>query len=85
MEVRIAVWHSDNVLRVPAGALYREGSEWKTYVHADGKAKVVTVQTDHTDGKLTEVISGLDAGDQVLMHPPDSVKEGTEVVERKQR
>lgn len=82
VEVRVAVWHSDNLLLVPSGALYREGSEWKTFLYDNGKAKVVTVQTGHTDGKETEVISGLKDGDKVLMHPPDSVKEGVAVKER---
>jgi hypothetical protein len=29
------------------------------------------------------VISGLEAGDEVLLHPPDTVKDGTPVVKRK--
>lgn len=82
VEVRVAVWHSDNLLLVPSGALYREGSEWKTFLFDNGKAKVVSVQTGHTDGKLTEVIGGLKEGDRVLMHPPDSVKDGVGVKER---
>lgn len=82
VEVRVAVWHSDDVLLVPAGALFREGSEWKTFLLENGKAKAVTVKAGHTDGKMTEVLEGLKGGDQVLMHPPDSVKDGTEVVQR---
>ncbi len=82
VEVRVAVWHSDDTLLVPAGALFREGSEWKTFVYDKDKAKVVTVKAGRTDGKLTEVIEGLKAGDEVLMHPPDSVADGTEVVKR---
>lgn len=84
VEVRVAVWHSDDVLRVPAGALFREGSEWKSFLFEKGKARAVTVKAGHTDGKMTEVLEGLKAGDQVLMHPPDSVKDGVEVVEREE-
>lgn len=82
VEVRVAIWHSDDVLLVPAGALYREGSEWKTFLFDHGTARVVTVQTGRTDGRRTEVTGGLKLGDQVLMHPPDSVKEGVAVQER---
>lgn len=82
VEVRVAVWHSDDTLLVPAGALFREGSEWKSFVYSNDKAKAVTVKAGHTDGKLTEVLEGLKLNDEVLMHPPDNVKDGTEVVKR---
>lgn len=82
VEVRVAVWHADDVLVVPSGALFREGSEWKTYVYQNGVAKVVTLQAGHSDGRSTEVLSGLKAGDKVLLHPPDTVTDGTAVVER---
>lgn len=86
VEVRVAVWHSDDTLLVPSGALFREGSEWKTFLHDKDKkkAKAITVKAGHTDGRLTEVIDGLKAGDEVLMHPPDNVKDGTQVVKREE-
>ena len=82
VEVRVAVWHSDEVLVVPAGALFREGNVWKTYIYQDGKARLVSIEAGHTDGRLTEVTSGLNAGDKVLLHPPDTVKDGSSVRER---
>lgn len=82
VEVRVAVWHSDAALLAPAGALFREGSEWKTFLYDAGKAKAVVVQAGRTDGKLTEVLGGLKAGDEVLLHPPDTVRDGTSVVKR---
>lgn len=83
VEVRVAVWHSDDALVVPAGALFREGNQWKTFVFRDGKAQSVTLEAGKTDGHFTEVISGLTAGDEVLLHPPDTVKDGTLVTKRK--
>lgn len=82
VEVRVAVWHSDETLLVPAGALFREGSDWKTYLLDNGKARAVTVEAGRSDGKLTQVLGGLKNGDEVLLHPPDSVKDGSEVVKR---
>lgn len=82
VEVRVAVWHSDDTLLVPAGALFREGSEWKTFVFDAGSAKAVVVKAGRTDGKLTQVLAGLKKGDEVLMHPPDTVRDGTSVVKR---
>lgn len=83
VEVRVAVWHSDNALVVPAGALFREGNLWKTFVFRDGKAQSITLEAGKTDGHFTEVVSGLAEGDEVLLHPPDTVKDGTPVTKRK--
>lgn len=84
VEVRIATWHSDDVLAVPAGALFRQGDTWKTFVLRDGSAVLTTVDAGHSDGRRTEVLSGLQAGDEVLLHPPDTVKDGSEVVVREE-
>jgi HlyD family secretion protein len=82
VEVRVAVWHADDVLAVPAGALFREGNAWKTYVYQNGRARLTEVEAGHSDGRFTEVLSGLKAGDKVLLHPPDTVGDGTRVRER---
>jgi HlyD family secretion protein len=82
VEVRVAVWHHDDVLLVPSGALFREGSAWMTFVHDNGEAKKVPLEAGHSDGRMTEVLSGLEPGAQVLMHPPDTVKDGVAVKAR---
>jgi HlyD family secretion protein len=79
VEVRVAVWHSDEVLVVPAGALFREGNSWKTFAYREGRARLTGIEAGHSDGRFTEVISGLQPGDKVLLHPPDTVKDGTAV------
>ena len=82
VEVRVAVWHSDEVLVVPAGAMFREGNLWKTYTLRDGVAKLTSLKVGNSDGRSTEVLSGLEAGDEVLMHPPDNVSDGSRVIKR---
>lgn len=82
VEVRVAVWHGTDVLLVPAGALFREGSEWKTFVFDGGIARKKPLETGHSDGRMTEVLKGLDAGTEVLLHPPDTVNDGSAVRKR---
>lgn len=82
VEVRVAIWHRDDVLLVPSGALFREGSAWMTFVFADGVAKKVALEAGHNDGRMTEVLKGLDTGTRVLLHPPDTVKDGVAVKPR---
>jgi HlyD family secretion protein len=83
VEVRVAIWHRDEVQVVPAGALFREGNVWKTFVFRDGKALATTVTAGRSDGRLTEVLAGLEVGTEVLLHPPDAVKDGTRVTRRR--
>jgi HlyD family secretion protein len=82
VEVRVAVWHSDQVMVVPSGGLFREGNAWKTFIYQNGRAHIATLEAGRSDGHLTEVLSGLHPGDKVLLHPPDTVKDGTPVIER---
>ena len=82
VEVRVEVWHADSVPTVPSGALFREGNAWKTYIYQNGTARLTSLEAGHSDGTLTEIISGLKPGDKVLLHPPDVVKDGSSVKER---
>lgn len=80
VEVRVAVWHSDEVLLIPGGALFREGMEWMTFVKKDDHALKTKVQVGRTDGKMSQVLGGIEEGTEVLMHPPDSVVDGAEIM-----
>ncbi len=82
VEVRVAIWHADDVLVVQSGALFREDNAWKTFIYRDGKASLTAIEAGHSDGRLTEVLSGLRPGDKVLLHPPDVVKDGSDVREK---
>ncbi len=79
VEVRVAVWQGHDVIQVPTGALFREGSAWITYLFDNGKARKIPVTTGHASGRSTEVVSGLQVGQQVLLHPPDTVTDGSAV------
>ncbi|NJR42030.1 MAG: HlyD family efflux transporter periplasmic adaptor subunit, partial [Akkermansiaceae bacterium] len=82
VEVRVATWHSDDALVIPAGSLFREGNLWKTYVFKNDVAKLTTIEAGRSDGRFTQVLSGIPAGEEVLLHPPDTVKDGASVTRR---
>jgi HlyD family secretion protein len=82
VEARVAVWHADDVLTIPAGALFRQGNTWKTFIYQNGRARLTEVEAGHSDGHFTEVLSGLQPGENVLLHPPDTVGDGSPVRER---
>ncbi|MBI5182001.1 MAG: hypothetical protein HZA06_03690 [Nitrospirae bacterium] len=44
-----------------------------------GTGKSTLIKDAFPDGLVAEVISGLSEGEEVIMHPDDSIKEGTSV------
>jgi HlyD family secretion protein len=82
VEARIVTWKDDNILQVPTGALFRRGGDWMTFVYEGGKARQVKVEIAHNNGVAAEVRSGLKEGQEVLVHPPDAVLEGSSVKPR---
>ncbi|MGC1479901.1 MAG: HlyD family efflux transporter periplasmic adaptor subunit [Chthoniobacterales bacterium] len=79
VEARITTWSDEDVLKVPVGALFRRGNEWMTFVIDGGEAVETPVEIGHNDGIDAEVLSGLEAGTRVILHPPDSVADGARV------
>lgn len=82
VEARIVTWTGDNVLQVPTGALFRRGNEWMTFAVEGGRAKLTKVGVAHTNGISAEVTSGLTEGQKVVLHPPDTVRDGVAVKPR---
>jgi HlyD family secretion protein len=82
VEARIVVWQAEDVLQVPAGALVRRGDAWAVFRVEGDRAVLRDVGIGHGDGMFSEVLSGLDAGDTVVLSPPDRVLDGVRVVPR---
>lgn len=78
--VRIPIWRGDDVVRVPIGALFRDGSDWAVYRIVDSTAQIVHVAIDHRNNQWAEVTEGLAPGDNVVLHPSDRVTDGVGVV-----
>lgn len=83
--VHVTVWSADEVLTVPIGALFRLGEDWAVFSLKDGRASPAIVQIGHRNGRTAEVLSGLAAGDRVILHPSDRVRNGTPIAPREDR
>ncbi|MFN4201784.1 MAG: efflux RND transporter periplasmic adaptor subunit [Tabrizicola sp.] len=77
---RIALWRADDVLTIPVGALFRDGSDWATYVVRDGRARVQRLVLGERNESIAQVVDGLRAGDRVILHPADTIADGVSVV-----
>lgn len=74
---RIAVWRGESIVTVPIGALFRSGESWAVFSLADGRARLRPIVVAERNQRLARVVSGLTEGERVVLHPSDSLRDGT--------
>ncbi len=83
VEPRIIIWESQDELRVPLSALFREGNRWAVFVDDDGKAELRFVEVGREDGRHAQILKGLSAGERIVLHPNARIADGTRIERRK--
>jgi RND family efflux transporter MFP subunit len=78
-EVHLKVPSESSTLLLPADALIFRSDKLQVGVVNDGKANLVDVTPGHDFGEEIEIIAGLQANDQVIVNPPDSLVSGQAV------
>ncbi len=81
-EAEIVVWRGTDVLTVPIGALFRCESAWCVFVAAGDRARRQPVSLGRRNQQQAEITEGLQAGDRVILHPSDAVRDGVRVRSR---
>lgn len=82
VDARIVTWEDNQVLKIPTGALFRQGEDWAVYVVDGGRAHLRSVKVGHTSDTDAEILGGLRPGDPVIAHPSDKVHDQVRVVPR---
>jgi RND family efflux transporter MFP subunit len=68
------------MLEAPSSAIVtRDGKQYVWRIH-DDQVALIAVSTGDNHSDRTEIVSGLTAGDTVVINPPDTLKEGSKVV-----
>jgi HlyD family secretion protein len=80
--VHVTTWSAPDALTVPVSALFRQGDQWAVFADENGRARVRPVHIGHRNNRVAEVMSGLAAGDRVVLHPSDRITDGTKVAQR---
>lgn len=80
--LNIVEWQADDVLQVPLSALFRHEGQWAVFVADAGVARIRPVTTGQMGGETTQVLSGLEAGERVILHPGERISDGVAIVER---
>jgi HlyD family secretion protein len=84
VDVHIVLWEEPNVLRVPASALFRVGEDWNVFVMSAGIAQSRRVGINHRNALYVEIISGLQMGETIVLHPSNDIKDGVSIKPRTQ-
>lgn len=82
VQVRIAIWEAEDVLRIPTDALLRVGDQWAAFVVQNGRARRTMLVLGQRTDALAEVVKGLTAGQQVVVHPPETLTDNARVALR---
>lgn len=79
VEARFIVWQGEDVLQIPASALFRAGEGWGLFVIEDGRARRRAVRPGRSNGLMTEILEGLTPGERVILHPARDISDGARV------
>jgi HlyD family secretion protein len=79
VEAKIIIWEDRDALKVPAGALFRHGDDWAVFTLSDARARLRSVKVGRSSGTETQVLSGLEPGNPVILYPSSRVHDGQRV------
>ncbi len=85
VEAHIVVFRAENVVKVPVGALFREGPGWALFVVAGERAQKRTVKTARRNGAEAMIDEGLKPGERVVVYPSDALSDNSRVEVRSPR
>ena len=83
VEPSIVLWSADDVLRVPLASLFHSGESWAVFVADGARAALRKVEIGKQSGFEAEVVSGLEPGERIVLHPSDRITDGIRLTERR--
>ena len=78
-EVHLAIPTYKSTFVIPVNTLIFRSEGLRIAVVKDGEVVLAAVTPGHDFGNTIEIVAGLNAGDQVIVNPPDSIVSGQEV------
>jgi HlyD family secretion protein len=82
-DVRLNFNQRSNILKVPVEAIIDDIGKKSVYIIKDNVAKRIEVVPGISDGRMVEIISGLNPTDQVVVLGQNNLEEGSKVVVKK--
>ena len=79
VEATIVTQRFEDVVRVPVGALFREGNGWAVFVADGGRAVKRPVKASTRNSLDAMIEDGLRAGERVVVYPSDTLRDGSRI------
>ncbi|HXX31214.1 MAG TPA: efflux RND transporter periplasmic adaptor subunit [Myxococcaceae bacterium] len=79
VQVRVVTVDVADALLAPVAAAFRQGQGWAVFVVEDGRARLRPVKLGRRNDSDAEVLSGLTAGEKVVLYPGETLRDGTRV------
>jgi HlyD family secretion protein len=79
VEAHIVTHRVEDAVKVPVGALFREGEGWAVFVVQDDAAALRKVQVPRRNGTEALVEAGLEPGERVIVYPSDALRDGARI------
>lgn len=76
VSLSIVLWHTADAVRIPRGAVFRDGAGWATFVLDDGSIERRVVEIGRRGGDYFEVLGGVAEGETVVMYADERVHDG---------
>jgi HlyD family secretion protein len=83
VQAQIVASRAEDVVKVPLGALFRQGPDWAVFVAADdGRARLRKITVGQRNTAEGEIVDELREGERVVLHPSDRIADGVRIAER---
>jgi HlyD family secretion protein len=82
VDAAIVIHRVEDAVKVPVGALFREGDGWAVFVADGGRAVKRAVKAPLRNGAEALVEDGLKPGEQVVVYPSDALRDGSRIAAR---
>jgi len=79
VETHIVTWENTDVLKIPGSATFRDRDGWSVFVLDQGRARRRTIQIGHRNQTEAEILGGVSAGQEVVLHPSNQLREGVRI------
>ncbi len=79
VDAQIVTHRVEDAVKVPVGALFREGESWAVFAIDGARAVKRVVKVPRRNGVEALVEDGLRPGDSVVVYPSDALKDGARV------
>jgi HlyD family secretion protein len=79
VEAQFILWEKEDVLQIPASALFHYQDSWAVFVLENDRAYRRAIEVGQRNGLVAQVRNGLTTEEKVILYPDDTISNGRRV------